>query len=208
MTTFSKQQKFQTYANIVLDDISLQISTLKKINQNSEESFQENMNELMKIIGSNIKDWNSISIDNDVEIMRYLKMEDVFSQTAKNTLSQYTIVATYSLYEKGLKKILSLAGFPKNFVNGDAMCTKKLSNKLIGKGVNCDFSNEFQSINELRLINNCVKHKGIVNPELASNYSKWNEGEEFFDLSTDFLRLETIPIVLLGKLIKELTTIV
>ncbi|EPD6977562.1 hypothetical protein ACSDVY_004678, partial [Vibrio alginolyticus] len=47
----------------------------------------------------------------------------------------------------------------------------------------------YDAINELRLLNNCVKHAGIVSKSLADNYPKWGEGELLGNLLLDYERL-------------------
>ena len=50
--------------------------------------------------------------------------------------------------------------------------------------------NEFVSINELRLINNCIKHEGIVSSALANKYTYWKKGSDLGDLSSVYDRLK------------------
>ncbi|EOB4247471.1 hypothetical protein [Vibrio metschnikovii] len=63
---------------------------------------------------------------------------------------------------------------------------------------------EFNAVNELRLLNNAIKHEGLISRQLARSYPHYGQfGDELTDLSTSFERLE--PIVC--KYIKELYTI-
>jgi len=47
----------------------------------------------------------------------------------------------------------------------------------------------FLSFNELRLINNSIKHEGKVSSDLAKEFPTWNEGAELPDLDLSFQRL-------------------
>jgi len=47
----------------------------------------------------------------------------------------------------------------------------------------------FNAFNELRLINNAIKHQGKVSAELARNFPSWQEGDEFPRLNNTYLRL-------------------
>lgn len=47
----------------------------------------------------------------------------------------------------------------------------------------------YHSFNELRLINNCIKHGGYVDNSLASDYSNWTESDELKDLDASYDRL-------------------
>jgi hypothetical protein len=49
---------------------------------------------------------------------------------------------------------------------------------------------EYHAINELRLINNCIKHQGKVSQSLSSEYSSWLLGEELGDLAVVYNRLK------------------
>ena len=48
----------------------------------------------------------------------------------------------------------------------------------------------YVAIDELRLINNSIKHQGTVSALLASSYSYWNLDQEFGDLATVYERLK------------------
>lgn len=47
----------------------------------------------------------------------------------------------------------------------------------------------YDAYNELRLINNAIKHEEMVSNELATAYSSWIEGEEFKGIDTAYNRL-------------------
>lgn len=47
----------------------------------------------------------------------------------------------------------------------------------------------FMDFNELRLVNNSIKHGGKVLPELAKDFPHWKEGAEMDDLDKAFQRL-------------------
>lgn len=47
----------------------------------------------------------------------------------------------------------------------------------------------FAGFNELRLLNNAIKHGGVVSDELAKNFPSWKEGEKLTGLDEAFDRL-------------------
>ena len=47
----------------------------------------------------------------------------------------------------------------------------------------------FSGFNELRLLNNSIKHGGKVSPKLAKEFPQWTENAEFSDLDKAFQRL-------------------
>ncbi len=47
----------------------------------------------------------------------------------------------------------------------------------------------FSAFNELRLINNAIKHEGKVSVELAKEYSVWMRGENLSNLDDSYRRL-------------------
>ncbi|WP_158108707.1 hypothetical protein ACS18Q_17340 [Vibrio sp. Vf1514] len=52
---------------------------------------------------------------------------------------------------------------------------------------------EFDAVNELRLINNAIKHEGVISQQLAENYPEHGQcGEELTDLTASFERLEPV----------------
>ncbi len=60
---------------------------------------------------------------------------------------------------------------------------------------------EYDSFNELRLINNSIKHYGYVNNDLSINFKRWgNEGDELNDLKEAYERLKPEVITFFNKL--------
>lgn len=50
---------------------------------------------------------------------------------------------------------------------------------------------EFNAVNELRLINNAIKHEGVISEQLAKNYPYHGQsGDKLTDLPASFERLE------------------
>lgn len=52
----------------------------------------------------------------------------------------------------------------------------------------------YAAVNELRLVNNAIKHEGRVSKELAKSYPSWKAGEKLDGLESAFARLS--PFVL------------
>lgn len=48
----------------------------------------------------------------------------------------------------------------------------------------------FTAFNELRMLNNAVKHEGVVSQELSDNFPDWKVGEALTDLDAAYARLK------------------
>lgn len=57
------------------------------------------------------------------------------------------------------------------------------------KGIELASLPHYRAIDELRLLNNAIKHVDLVTKELAENYHRWREGEELSELGTAYERL-------------------
>jgi len=49
---------------------------------------------------------------------------------------------------------------------------------------------EYSAFNELRLLNNSIKHNGEVSEKLSKNFQSWKKGEELYDLDKAYNRLK------------------
>ena len=88
------------------------------------------------------------------------------------TIYNYLAVIIYSFTEKSFRKILLKD-------SNDKFQIKKLI-KYFKEIYSLDIEalSNYQKFDELRLINNCIKHCGIVNKDLSNCNNKWKQGEE------------------------------
>ena len=117
-----------------------------------------------------------------------------FSETIYNFLA----VIIYSFSEKSFKKILlknnlSIENLKEYFEEKYSLDLTTLLN--------------YQKYNELRLLNNCVKHKGFVDNKLAKCNNKWKQGEEIIleedDIKEYFNNLVDFIPEILSKISKS-----
>jgi len=111
------------------------------------------------------------------------------------------IVAIWSIYEKTFKKLLTLTN--KLTLKQIENCYKKIESiKLLKAKFNIDFTllDNYQEIEELRCLNNAIKHKGLVTIELNNANSKWILNSPISDTYNDFQRLMNAPYKLLNDL--------
>lgn len=96
-----------------------------------------------------------------------------------------SIVGLYRLVETQLGTVLKVT-FP-------SLGKKKKAGVIRGDSseINCHVLVGFKAIDELRLINNCIKHNDSkANNELATAYPTWVEGKEMEDLGAHYVRLK------------------
>jgi hypothetical protein len=113
-------------------------------------------------------------------------LSDLFasSQSAKSLGDELSIVALYKKVETQTGRIIKKK-LP-------AAATKRLSFFAELSGVlpfDIKAVGGFAGFNELRLLNNAIKHEGKVSDELAKEFPHWTKGAELSDLDKAFQRL-------------------
>jgi len=66
----------------------------------------------------------------------------------------------------------------------------KLDALLKAQGINLRHIPHYRAVNELRLLNNAIKHDGPVSTELASEYPRWKKDAPLADLEAAYNRLK------------------
>lgn len=67
---------------------------------------------------------------------------------------------------------------------------KALCSFLQGQGINIERIPHYRAVNELRLLNNAIKHAGRVTAELAREYPRWTQYKELAALGAAYDRLK------------------
>ena len=143
--------------------------------------------ETIRIFLEMVEKQHKISSHNDVK--RYDNLDEIWEdfwgkREALNLADQLSIVALYRIAEIGTQKILELA----NTYLGDQRKKHKLQafrwaqlQELLSENFNFHLKNVkfFSSINELRCLNNDIKHSGMVGKDLAQ-FKGWQEGKDLF----------------------------
>lgn len=199
--------RFNIYSPVIANQVGLKISTLN-ILYNNNEAFvleyleKETQKEVDKINERGVK---NIPEEELLNLTRSISDYYGLSHETKNVLSHYMIVAAFSFYEKGLKKILSLTNKLTPAELNNCYKKKELEQLLISK-FSTTYSTliDFGSIEELRCMNNAIKHDGTVGNELVLSNGKWILGQEIGNTYDDFLRLKESPLNLLRDLIEKI----
>jgi hypothetical protein len=108
----------------------------------------------------------------------------VYSGDVQKLADELSIVALYKQFEIHTKRVVT-----KNFPRVNQ---KELFNfDLLKKALPFDLEAipNFLAVDELRLINNAIKHEGKVDGKLAGKFAGWNEGDELLNLGTVYARL-------------------
>jgi len=131
---------------------------------------------------------------------------------ARDILSQFLIVATFSFYEKCIKKIFELSRELVSPIITDSEIkncslennTEKLFVKIYDINYSC--LDDYHLVeNELRYLNNSIKHTGKVSVALANANSRWITGNKIENnLIDDFERLKDGPYNLLLDFLEQL----
>jgi hypothetical protein len=58
------------------------------------------------------------------------------------------------------------------------------------QGVDIERIPHYRAANELRLLNNAIKHAGHVTAELANEYPRWRQRQQLADLGAAYERLK------------------
>ena len=121
----------------------------------------------------------------DIEGYR-MHLSDLISEVGavQYLADELSIVALYKQVELHLKRVIA-----KNF---PSINEKKLSDiEFVKKTILFDIEalTDFPAYDELRLINNAIKHQGKVTKPLGDKFPVWKEGEELKELGVAYSRL-------------------
>jgi hypothetical protein len=122
------------------------------------------------------------------EVQEFLA-DDLHELDAICALSdQLSIVALYRAVEINTGRILGHQYGAAAIRN--AASIRRLRAFLKRQGINLSRIPHFRAVNELRLLNNAIKHAGDVTLELANECPRWKQGEELTGLGAAYERLK------------------
>jgi hypothetical protein len=101
---------------------------------------------------------------------------------------QLAIVALYRVVEINTGRILAHRFGAA--ARGNASYVGRLRKLLKQHGVDIERIPHYRAVNELRLLNNAIKHAGHVTAELASEYARWKQDQELTGLGAAYERLK------------------
>ncbi len=122
------------------------------------------------------------------EAQEFLADEVDMLKSIAGLADQLAIVALYRVVELKTGRIL-------RHRLGAAVAGKTFSIDRVGDllnkqlGIKIESVPHYRAIDELRLLNNCIKHEGRVSKQLADRYSRWKQGAELSDLGAAYERL-------------------
>lgn len=202
-----KKTRFNLYAFAAASHAHMQIAAQDVLYANTDRFIGDYLKSEVdkKMAEFNQQDLSQVPEDEISAFTSELSDYYGLSHIAKDELSRYMIVATFSAYERGIKKVLALTGA----LNAQELrsCYKKenLVNLLTQKfGLQFSTLKDSNLIEELRCLNNDVKHNAIVGNQLVSANAKWHAGEVIGNTHADFERLCNAPYNLLTDLAKKI----
>lgn len=119
-------------------------------------------------------DYDDLSEDNKYDIQENLIDQAEALKDVVNLTYELTIIALYKKVEITTKKAIKIL-YP-NIEQKNLYRIDFLKQQLKNHGIDIVTFTNYKAMNELRLLNNCIKHSGLVNNELAE-YNGWIEGK-------------------------------
>jgi hypothetical protein len=92
--------------------------------------------------------------------------------------SMLLIVGLYRVCELNINKVLSWRYSNQKELKQLSQWDN-LKKRLLRDGIDIEKISGYCEVNELRLLNNTIKHEGKVSSNLSSSYSNWKVGAEF-----------------------------
>lgn len=174
---------FESLSRIEIDYIDKLLEQIKNQNHSDSNKLKKSLDKAKpnKFLSDN--DYNSY-VDSLIDEFDILKEVNLLS-------SQLAIVALYRIVELRTKSILKR--HLKNSKSIKAVFRFDNLIKLLKKefGIDLHKVNGFSKIDELRCLNNSIKHQGIVSDEL-SKFQGWKLGEKIGETTESFISLSKI----------------
>jgi hypothetical protein len=123
-----------------------------------------------------------------VELQEFLADELSKLDSVSRLGDQLAIVALYRVVEINTGRMLGHAFGPQFAKKASRIDAQRvlLKDKL---GINIESVPHYRAIDELRLLNNSIKHAGRVTKSLADQFGRWKEGQELTGLDEAYGRL-------------------
>lgn len=128
----------------------------------------------------------------DADEMQYMLSslgDDLFMAEVTTELAgEMMVVALYKTIEIAIKRMTKASGLFTPTQLESFFRVSELKKQLKKKVCDIETLNKYQAYDELRCINNAIKHSGIVGTELAA-YSGFKKGQKLADLHNHYYRL-------------------
>ncbi len=168
--------------------------------ENFDKLFDtDDLDEFRDLVGSSLKRQER-ALEKDSQALQRMEGEDdenaggyashiedrwMLLRDVDNLAGQLVVVALFRQTELHIKRVVK-----RTHLNVD---TSKLYNfKALKGAIAFDIGAlpRFASFDELRLLNNAIKHQGQVSDELSANFPQWKLGEELTGLDACYERLK------------------
>lgn len=166
--------------------------------------------ELDKVVAEELEKFNAAGNFDESEMKDfqfYINEYYGLSHLSNEILSQNLIVSAFGFYERQLKQILKLSGkFTEPEIRSMYRVAKII--ELLNTKVAIVYSDlsDASKIEELRCLNNSIKHSAIVDSELVAANAKWIAGAPIENTYSDFVRLKDSVGVCLRDLVNKIET--
>ncbi len=151
-------------------------------------------------INSNYEAHKQIHHENlESEYMNFSSIQDdaVFMNDVSHLADELSIVALYKLFEQKHKSLIAFHR-KENDKSKHYSRWENVEEALPEEAKNLP---TFKSVDELRLVNNAIKHEGVVSKELSKKFPAYGEaGNEFSELDKTFMRLKPCAISYIREL--------
>ena len=172
----------------VLGFQTMKLNTLYINNIALIRDFNESLDEKLINLFMNKKEMILKDFKDMEEFNKFFAHYEISTNESSLILSQLIIVGLYSSYERSLKSLLSKTGFCPNEEHKKFFKYKNLK-KYFSKELEIEYEDwqnpVFCLLEEIRCINNCIKHSGIVDEKLNQINNKWVVGEEIKEISKE-----------------------
>lgn len=203
----TKSEEFITQCHYLSKYLEFSYEKIKTLYGNitkyNEEHLENDKQLMFEEIQRDLSDMPQDSIEafvDDVKDWAYFSEESII------ILTHLMIVGLYSNYEKTLKLMLRKSGLYTDGEINSIFRYQALIDLFSRHHINYeDISDpDFIKVDEIRLLNNSIKHSGKVDQNLANRNSIWVVNDEIGDLAEHFIRLYDSPSVYLLKLGNQL----
>ncbi len=185
----------------------LRLNVLKSIDLDEVENFVREFNSCIAGVQKRLRD-ETVTLgpapdDNDED--KFWRQErladDLFELEEILKLSwELAIVAVYKKIEIKSKRAIVVAYPDASTEEHKLFNIKKMKEYLAAKGVLIETLPNYRAMDELRCLNNSIKHGGVVNNELAK-YSGWTDGANLANIDQAYQRLAPLGLKYIQELI-------
>lgn len=168
-------------------DLRIDTETLDEFRDHLEASLRHREKSLKKEYSSLTEDQFEDPRDIDVYKM-HLEDQAFYATEVRKLGHELCIVALYRHVELHTKRVAK-----RNFPNLNERQLLNIASLKAALPFKVEVLPQFVAFDELRLLNNAIKHEGRVSDELAKSFPSWKAGEELNNLDKSYERL--LPFV-------------